>query len=252
MLTAMQQALGNFTGGLDGLLAVVSDPAQLKLIPFYAYPLYIWGFLHGATTLESEDPDVYTRGAQTLQSMLGMIMYFGQPTVYAQAMRTANVTAPAAGFDAGVGEGGSNNTSTNSTADVSATQLAQFAAEIEALAPPDVEIYLAALRYQISIGRGTLAAYLSICAAVICLCVGIVAYSVFAPAGAAVPETTAFPAWNMRANCDVQREERMWTVFTDGPDQIRARTLAGGEMIDAARVMKVRILRGLLGPVRAF
>ncbi|KAF2432163.1 hypothetical protein EJ08DRAFT_136752 [Tothia fuscella] len=77
MLTALHDALGDFSEmSMSSLLAILMDPAQMKIFPFYVYPTYIWGHLNSAATLASQDPAQVYRGAETLQSLLATILYF--------------------------------------------------------------------------------------------------------------------------------------------------------------------------------
>src|SRR5262249_14202800 len=93
MLSAIQIAIGVDKGGLSDVLTLIADPNKLELLPFYVYPVWVWGYLNGASTLASEDASFVSRGTQTVQSFLGMILYFAQPSIYAQALRISNITA---------------------------------------------------------------------------------------------------------------------------------------------------------------
>jgi hypothetical protein len=77
MLTALRDALGDFTNmTMTSLMAILVNPDQMKLFPFYVYPAYVWGHLNSAATLASQDPAQVYRGAETLQSLLATILYF--------------------------------------------------------------------------------------------------------------------------------------------------------------------------------
>jgi hypothetical protein len=77
MLTALRDALGDFTGmTMTSLMAILVNPDEMKLFPFYVYPAYVWGHLNSAATLASQDPAQVYRGAETLQSLLAIILYF--------------------------------------------------------------------------------------------------------------------------------------------------------------------------------
>ena len=155
ILSTLQTAIGVDNGGLSDVLALITDPNKLKLFPFYIYPVWIWGFLSGANKLASDDPAFVTRGADTIQSLLAMILYYAQPSIYAQALRASNVTA----------------TNTNDSA------LAALAAEMDVLAPPSTPIYLGSLRYQIRVGRHSLYVYVSLNAAALLTCLAVFAFS---------------------------------------------------------------------------
>jgi hypothetical protein len=222
MLLALERGLGNFSDGIQDLITMQTQPDRLKLLPFYAYPIFIWGFLEGAKTLAIDDPAFSTRGADTVQSLMGMIMYFGQPSVYAQALKSAGVTT--------------SNTSNGTDA------LSSFAADMETLAPPDVPIYLANLRYQVVVGQDTLTAYMAISGFTLLVCLCIIVYSMLTPAAAKVPRTTAFPAWNKEVNCVVKNERGESQSGSNAEGVVRS--LTEREMIESARKMTVKLVEG--------
>ena len=95
-----------------------------------------------------------------------MILYYAQPSIYAQALRASNVTA----------------TNTNDSA------LAALAAEMDVLAPPSTPIYLGSLRYQIRVGRHPLYAYVSLNAAALLTCLAVFAFSVLVAQAKGLPK----------------------------------------------------------------
>jgi hypothetical protein len=218
MLAALHAALGDFSRGVQDLLPILVQPEKLKLFPFYVYPVWIWGFLRGAKTLAADDPAFFTRGADTIQSMLTMILYFGQPSVYAQALKASKVT-PDNGTD---------------------SELSKFAAEMNAVAPPDTRIYLASLRYQIVVGQATLFAYIAILALTLLICLAVIVYSLLIPEAAKVPSTTPFPTWNTAANCEVGNIAVIQQQQNNG-NKGQIKPLKGKAMTQAAAKMRVKL-----------
>jgi hypothetical protein len=77
MLVALQDALGDFKDvDFQGLLAALMNPDKIKIFPLYVYPAYIWSHLESSNNLASQDPAQVYRGAETLQSLLAIILYF--------------------------------------------------------------------------------------------------------------------------------------------------------------------------------
>ncbi len=216
IITALHSAFGNFSDGLESLLPILSQPEKLILFPLYAYPVYIWGFLEGAKNLASSDPEFAARGHDTLASILAMVMYFGQPSVYAQALMTMNLTKG------------------DSTTNASVIQA--LSSDLAATAPPDVPIHIANLKFQIVVGKGTLMGYVALSSLTLLICFFLLVYSMITPGAARVPRTTSFPLWNIVVNCNIDAMNAM----PESPEDC-LRLLTSGEMVHAAKRVGIRL-----------
>jgi hypothetical protein len=110
------------------------------------------------------------------------LMYFAQPGLYAQGLKISNL-ASANGTDPDV---------------------VKFAHDLETIAPPDTPVFLADLRYQLVVGRGSLVAYLTLTALTLAVCLGLIAYNAGAPGSRRVPKhTTSCPTYDIHQHCTI-------------------------------------------------
>jgi len=211
ILTALHSAFGDFSGGLESLIPILTQPDKLMLLPMDAYPLYIWGFLEGSKTLAPNDPEFVSRGHDTLASLLAMIMYFGQPSVYAQALMSMKLTQ---GYSI-----------------TNASVVQALSAELAVSTPPDVPIYMANLHYRIAISQSMLVTYMALSGFTLVVCLYLVC-SVSVPRGSRLPHLTPYSALNFFA---------IVVVDADNPLDLEAmRRLEEGRTIDVAGKLYVR------------
>jgi hypothetical protein len=168
---------------LSALLALFSDADVSNLFGLYVYPAMVWANLKGAETLGQQNPAIIARAANTLQCLLAIMLYYCQPSLFARAL------SPYA---------------KNSTLGASSPDLRTFAYDLQALAPPNTEFALAALKYQIVVGRLTLIVYIGLCGFALLLCLAALIWGSCAPSASKVPRTTAFPAWDERLKCRIK------------------------------------------------
>ncbi|KAH8886667.1 hypothetical protein GQ53DRAFT_827974 [Thozetella sp. PMI_491] len=212
MIDGLHAAFGNFTDGLESLIPMLSQPEKLLLFPLYAYPVYIWGFLQGAKSLASSDPEFVARGHDTLASILSLIMYFGQPSVYAQAMMTTSLTQQSSAANA--------------------SEIQALSAELAITTPPDVPIYTADLQYRIVVGRATLIVYVVLSGLTLSICLFLLMHTAMMPGTSRVPSTTSYPTWNTAVHCEFKAEDSATEMRCLG-------SLPNREMIQAARTLRV-------------
>ena len=228
MLLALRYAIPVFDGsGIQILTQLITDPQKMKLFTLYAYPAWIWSWLNSAASLSETDPAMATRGAETLQSLLAVILHFCQPSVYARALHKTFGDHPDKLAVSG------NSTWANSTEG----RLVQFAADMLAIAPADTAVYPAFLQYQIVVGHPTLVAYMVLSVLVLAVCVFVLILGSVGKKTERYPKTSGFPVWDTYAFCSVSGEE----VVTRERRQGEVKNTGGNNMIEAVSNMRVRL-----------
>lgn len=182
----------------------------------YTYPAVVWWCLKGVSRLGSQNPALVTRAADTLYSLLAMVLYYCQPSLYARAVAKSaeNSTAADESFN-------------------------QFATDILALAPPDTQVSLAEIRYQIMVGKATLVTYVLLSSLALLGCLAVLALGSCTPAASRVPETSSFPVWNSMLRCKVEYGSG---ASLDHESTKSLRSLKGDDLVREAARMKVKLI----------
>lgn len=214
LLQGYRDAFGDFNG-IQDFLKLLANPDGTKLFPLYVYPAFVWACLKGVTSLGSQNPAVVTRAADALQCLFAIMLYYCQPSLYARA-----VMEPAR-----------NGTAATET-------FKKFAADMVAIAPPDTEVFLSGLRYQIVVGRATLLAYVLLSGVTLILCLGVLVFGSCSSIAVKMPDTGPFPTWDSIMNCEV--EYRSGAALDHGHYSPRA--LKGKRLVRAATDMKIRLM----------
>lgn len=214
MLQAYRDAFGDFED-LPDVLKVLADPEGTEVFPMYTYPAVVWWCLKGVSSLGAQNPAMVTRAADTLYCLLAMVLYYCQPGLYARALMKPALNRTALDPD-----------------------IQKFAADLLAIAPPDTQVYLSGLRYQIVVGRARLVAYVVLCGVTLGLCLCVLVFGSYAPVASHVPETSPFPSWDSLVNCEVKHgsgaavDHRAYS----------ASSLKGETLVRAAADMRIRLL----------
>jgi hypothetical protein len=211
MLQGYRDAFGLFKVN-EELVLQLTNPNSTNLFPLFAYPAFVAACLKGVDSLGAQNPALVTRAADALQCLLAIMLYYCQPSLFARAVSRSS--AHDQNMDPAI---------------------AQFEKDLLAIAPPDTQVSVAGLHYQIVVGRATLIAYVAISGTALLLSLGVLLYGSISSLGRRVPKTTPFPFLDSAIRCEDAhngaREERgLDTEVLEGSSRRLMKEISGIEL----------------------
>jgi hypothetical protein len=173
MLQAYRDAYGNYTS-LPAIEALLKDPTATDRFPIYAFPAIVAINLKGINTLRLQNPAVQNRAAANLQCLLAIMIYYAQPSLFAKYLAQTNATTD---------------------------PLATFKKDILAIAPAGTSTTIAVPRYQITVGKATLTAYLVLSGLPLVICTAVLLLITISSIRKHVPDLSPFPQLDAAVRC---------------------------------------------------
>ncbi|KAF2463340.1 uncharacterized protein BDR25DRAFT_384650 [Lindgomyces ingoldianus] len=222
MLAGYRYAFSTFDS-LSAVLAAFSGPEASDMFPLYVYPAMVWANLKSIASLSNQNPAIQTRAQDTLQCLLGIMLFYCQPSLFSSTLSIYLNATP------------SDHESNAGRKDV--RKLKKFAQEMWKEAPPNTKVRQAVRRYQLVVGKDTLIAYIVLCGASLLVCLVTLGWAEWwaRRERVVIPSIGPFPAWDEWSMCEIQGEIRDGLDEEDG--RIAARGMPSGVVKSAERMM---------------
>ncbi|KAF2269447.1 hypothetical protein CC78DRAFT_604142 [Lojkania enalia] len=225
MLAGYRYAFSSFESVTD-ILEAFRKPEETNMFSLYIYPAMVWANLRAISDLSSQNPASATRAQDTLQCLLGIMLYYCQPSLFSSQLSIyLNETSSSSGPQTG-------------TTDVE--NLKMLAQELRRKAPPDTNVRQAVRRYQLLVGKNILRAYIILSGTALLACLITLGWAEWwaSRKNIPVPSVGPFPAWDDWVKCNIRRGDE-----TENHEENIRMTLRSNEggIVKIAERMKISL-----------
>jgi hypothetical protein len=228
MLAGYRSAFSTFDS-VNAILKAFSDPNTSNMFSLYVYPSMVWANLKSIASLSPQNPAIATRAQDTLQCMLGIMLYYSQPSLFSSTLsiylndRPPNMETQAGSKDV--------------------DKLKELAQEVRNIAPPDTNVRQAVRRFQLVVGRATLIAYIALCGTALLSCLLGLGWAEWwaRRKNVFVPIIGSFPAWDEWIKCEIQGRTDGGVASNEEWNRARVK---GKGVVRLAERMRILLVRG--------